>query len=60
MNNGKKYNQEVLKSVSNDMNISTTYIRLCLRDEGICTEKADTIRQLYNDRVDKINQELNL
>ena len=60
MNNGKKYNVEVIQSLSTNLNVSERYVRECLRNEERNSDIAQKIRLTYNERLSKINKELNL
>ena len=56
----KKYNTDVIQSISNQVDVSADYVRKCIRNTDIVNNKARVIRDLYHHRVNKINQELNL
>ena len=56
----KKYNTDVIQSIANQLEVSTAYVRKCIRNPNILNDKARVIRDLYHHRVNKINQQLNL
>ena len=60
MNNGKKYNQEVIKFCSNHFEVTTRYVRECLRNLDKKSDLAKDIRELYENHTKIINETLNI